>query len=143
MENNNSCKYSHLPFANCHKDFCYCVKLGNVVRKKEKRDNAVKASFNFFEKHKIDYNVGPTENIVTTQYWGKEIYISLKSFKMRISGTNNWIDKNRSSMLGPNSKLKFGKHKGKKCSEVDKGYLIWLFNNTQYLIKRELIPEGI
>jgi hypothetical protein len=117
--------------------------MGLSESKKNSRDKAVKASLNFFERNKIDVDNESTENIVTTDYWGKKVFISLKTFKMRVEGTNKWIDKNKTHFLGPNTIITFGKHKGKKCYEVDKDYFIWLFNNTKYLIKRELIPEGI
>jgi len=142
-ENELNCKYAHLPHANCHKDFCLCVGIAMAEMKKKSKDRAIKASLTFFEKNKIHFDRESTENIVTTDYWGKKVFISLKTFKIRVQGTNKWIDKNRTSFLGPNSIMTFGSHKGKKCKDLDKGYLTWLFNNTQYLIKRELIPEGI
>jgi hypothetical protein len=108
--------------------------------RKKSRDRKVNGSITFFKKNKIPYEVTGIENVVTTDYWGEKYYISLKSFSFKKEGTKNWVEK-RKQMLKLDTILTFGKHKGKKIEDIiknNKDYILWLFENTDYLFDVEI-----
>jgi hypothetical protein len=126
--------------ANCHKDFCDCVKKRLKQFKVMSRNRNVSSSINFLIKNNISFQTTNVENIVTTEYWGEKIYISLKTFKLRKEGSNVWVEKKR-KLINQSSKLEFGKHKGLTFEEVlkiEKDYLVWVDENTDILLDRAL-----
>ena len=104
------------------------------------RNRNVSSSINFLIKNNISFQTTNVENIVTTEYWGEKIYISLKTFKLRKEGSNVWVEKKR-KLINQSSKLEFGKHKGLTFEEVlkiEKDYLVWVDENTDILLDRAL-----
>ena len=142
MENISS---EYNPLKHCcewwYKDFCPCVVEGMKKYKKDKRDEDVSSSINFLDKNKINYKLTKVNNVVMIKYNKTNYYVSLKGFKFKKEGTNVWIKKKK-KLLGLNSVVNFGIHKGKKIKDIkinDIDYFKWMVLNTDLLFSNKAL----
>lgn len=123
-----------------HKDFCNCGRALLKEWKQSSRERKCVINENFLLKNKIEFEFSNSENVVVSNHWGDLIYISLVSFKFKYKGSNKWIQK-KPIYNKLTTKLKFGKYKGLKFSDVltnDLQYIKWFISISDSLFCPEI-----